>query len=106
MTSKERFDDLRRRLWDLLYAVDFSDGCKSYEGALEVHVEYPDYFFCLVNNEDKPQIPSPSYYCITLHCYVLGPARHYEFKGKTFCEALDGFEKWISNEENRKDDEE
>ena len=102
MNNRERFDNLRRRLWDLLGTVDFSDGCKSYEGAIEVHCEYPDYFFCLANNEDKPQIPEPSYYEITLHCYVLGPTRHYKFKGKTFSQALDCFEKWIVAEENRK----
>lgn len=61
--------------------------CKSYEGCLEVMCEYPDYF------DDEEATSGPSYYCIRLHCYVLGPSRHYDFTGKTMNEAPDKLEK-------------
>lgn len=91
MTDKELFDMCRRKLWRMLSGVDFSDGCKSYDGAIEVRIDYPRYDF-------EKSIPEPEGFTITLHCYVLGPGRHYTFSGKTMREAIIKFERWLDNE--------
>ena len=84
MTDQERFMALRQRLFKMIEkAVKEYSHHKSYEGALEVAVCYPNYF------EDSD---SPEYVCIRLDCYVLGWGRHYKFDGNTFAEALDRFE--------------
>lgn len=46
---------------------------KSYEGAIELHL--PGYF-------------GNAMFRIILHCYVLGPTRHYEWTGVSLHEAL------------------
>lgn len=85
---RERFLADRKRLFRMIQKALEEDGmCKSYEGALEVRSEWPDYF-----DDDTSTAESATYHCITLHCYVLGPARHYDFCGKTFGEALQKFE--------------
>lgn len=92
-SNRQRFDKCRERLWKLLSNVDFSDGCKSYEGAITVELGYPHYF-------DSPEnIPAYDYICIHLDCYVLGPCRHYDFKGCTFSDAIARFEKWLDDRE-------
>ncbi len=92
MSDQELFDRCRKKLWEMLSKVDFLDGCKSYEGAIDVGIYYPNYF-----ESEENTIPAPCLYTITLHCYVLGPARHYTFKGKTMREALQGFERWLED---------
>lgn len=57
-------------------------GHKSYEGTWELLVSYPNYF------EDETATAKPDFYQITLHCYVIGLNRHYEWDGKTWEEAL------------------
>lgn len=82
MKGYERFIALRRMLLNALDKVDMSDGCKSYEGIFELTFSYPDYFDSNSKKDD------PDFCMITLHCYVLGPGRHYEWRGKTIEEAV------------------
>lgn len=69
------FEGIKRALED--------GGGKSYEGRFEIH--FPDYFdgaaFSLIHDN----VP----WAIRLHCYVLGPSRHYEWTGKTFMECIE-----------------
>lgn len=96
MTNKERFFNLRRRTFELIKTELEIDGyCKPYEGAIDVLRSYPNYF------EDESGNSPPAGYCITLHCYVLGGQRHYDFIGRTFDDALDKFEGQIVEWENR-----
>ena len=96
MTDKLRFIALRCRLFKLIHKeLERDPYCKSYEGCLEVLAEYPNYF------EDEEAESGPTFYCITLHCYVLGPARHYEFKGKTMGEALNKLDETITEWEEQ-----
>lgn len=91
MTDKERFFSLRKRLFKAIdKALQEDSHCKSYEGSIAITQQFPDFF------EDEYAKESSDYYRITLHCYVLGPARHYDFIGSTFSAALDKFEKWIT----------
>lgn len=77
------FNALRRTVADAIRKALALDGyCKSYEGTWELLVSYPDYF------EDETATAPPDFYRITLHCYVLGPSRHYNWDGKTWEEAL------------------
>lgn len=57
--------------------------CKSYEGTWELLFSYPSYF------EDETATATPDFYRITLHCYVLGPGRHYNWVGESWEEALE-----------------
>ena len=92
----DRFNSIRKRVFAMIEKELAEDCCcKSYEGAIEVTAEYPNYF------EDEKAISSPCWCCITLHCYVLGAARHYDFTGKTFAEALNKFEAQIVQWEAR-----
>ena len=96
--SNDRFNSLRKRVFAMIekeLAIDCE--CKSYEGAIEVIAEYPNYF------DDRNAEQKSHWYCIVLHCYVLGNCRHHEFKGKTFTEALNKFEKQIAKWERRYD---
>ena len=72
--------------------LERDNSCKSYEGTFEILVSYPDYFDQEYDN--KPD--QPDFYLIRLHCYVLGPGRHYEWKGRTLKNALDKAEKDIN----------
>lgn len=90
--AHKRFLALRRRVMAAIKkALEIDPGCKSYEGAMELLIEYPNYFELNESEED-----TPNWYEIRLHCYVLGPARHYEWIGRTLNEALDKAEKEIS----------
>lgn len=87
-----RFLALRRKIMaGIKKALEIDCSCKSYEGFMELVIEFPDYFE-LDNSEDD----APNRYVVRLHCYVLGPARHYEWRGRTLDEALDAAEKEIS----------
>lgn len=79
-----RFDRLRERTANAIaYELQQNDGaCKSYEGTWEVLISFPDYF------SDNTASSPPDFTEIRLHCYVLGPHRHYEWKGDTFFDAL------------------
>lgn len=72
--SLNRLVRLRGRLFAAIAVSLAEDGhCKSYEGRMEIVL--PGYF------DDQ--------WGINLHCYVIGPSRHYEWRGKTLDEALD-----------------
>lgn len=80
----KEFLDLRRWFLEQLKKVDMSNGCKSYEGAFELFVSYPDVF-----EYWKDEIKDESDFVkITLHCYVVGPNRHYDWTGKNIHEAV------------------
>ena len=67
------------------YIEDYlKDDCghKSYEGTWELTVSYPSYF------EDDTFNAPPESFIVQLHCYVLGPGRHYSWSGKNWMEAL------------------
>lgn len=96
--ANERFRILRKKVMKAIYEQLVDDpGCKSYEGAFEWTVCYPNYF------EDETGDMGATSFVLTLHCYVLGPARHYDWYGKTMNEALDKAEKdiheWIGGDE-------
>lgn len=99
VNNKARFLQLRKRVFDLIAnELSIDPYCKSYEGAIEVLCEYPDYF------DDEQAIMGANYYLIKLHCYVLGDLRHYEFKGETFEQALDEFENQIAGWERGREE--
>lgn len=79
----ERFHKLRKKTFDgIAKAIEANGGYgKSYEGAFEIMQEYPDFYV-------DPDATSAPIVRIRLHCYILGPARHYEWAGRTFVEAL------------------
>ena len=84
-----RFQNCRARLFRAIKAALEEDGiCKSYEGSIEVIMEYPDYF-----EDENAKMVKPSCYVIRVHCYVVGPHRHHDFPGKTWGEAVNAFEK-------------
>ena len=93
----ERFFMLRKRLFGLIERQLKRDNCcKPYEGSLEVHIEYDDYF------EDYREEPYAVF--IYLHCYCVGPDRHYKFEGETMETALDGLEQWIYDREKEEEE--
>ena len=82
-TDYERFQKLRKKVMDgIADALKEDNGCKSYEGTFEVIADFPNYF------DDENATRGAEGYVIRLHCYVLGPSRHYEWHGKTFAEAI------------------
>lgn len=88
----ERFRKLRKKVMDgIKKALDEDGHCKSYEGAFEVKTCFPNYF------DDEESTQGAEFYVITLHCYVLGYARHYKWSGKTFAEALEKAEREIES---------
>lgn len=99
LTGAKDFRICQHRLWNLLHNVDMSDGCKSYEGEIEVNFIFPNFF------ESPDKIPNSCYCIITLNCYVLGSGRHHDFKGKSFYEAVKSFEAWLDEIERKETDE-
>ena len=78
-----RFNRLRKTVANAIEEYLKDDcGHKSYEGTWELLVSYPSYF------EDETATAKPDYYRITLHCYVIGPSRHYDWSGKSWDECL------------------
>lgn len=100
--AMERFDRLRQRVMRAVeYELEQNDGyCKSYEGTFEVTMSFPEYF------RDETGTKPPDFVSITLHCYVLGPHRHYTWRGPTFLDALRKAEaeidSWIEAQEEVK----
>ena len=83
--SYKRFLALRRKVMaGIKKALAIDCLCKSYEGFMELVIDFPDYFEMDRSAEDAP------------NWYVLGPARHYEWRGRTLDEALDAAEEEIS----------
>lgn len=74
---------LRKQVADYICEYLKEDcGHKSYEGTWEVLMSYPNYF------QDNTATASPNFYRVALHCYILGPARYYDWDGETLQEAL------------------
>ena len=95
MNAQERLQKLRQDLYQAIErALEEDDHHKSYEGIFEVAKCYPSYF----ERDEKPT------WIITLHCYVIGPHRHYNWRGETFEVALNKAEhdirKWIVDDYN------
>ena len=75
---KERFDALRKLVMNAIGRELEIDYCgKIYEGILEWTVRYPDCY------DDPEAKAGPEFYVLKLHCYLLGPSRHYEWRGRT-----------------------
>lgn len=96
--QKDRFARLRKMVAqeiDRQLAID--SYCKSYEGTWELTICFPNYF------EDETATANPDFYQIGLHCYVIGPGRHYDWSGKSWDECLTkaelNIEKWCALEE-------
>ena len=95
MAERDRFRELRRRLFIMIGKALKENPChKSYEGAIELTVEYPNYF------EDTAAVDYPVWYRLKIHCYVFGPQRHYELIGGSFDEVLDKFEQTLNEWES------
>lgn len=79
----EMFHKLREKTFaGIRKALEANDGYgKSYEGAFEITQEYPNFY----DDSDASEKPIVR---IKLHCYILGPARHYEWVGKSFRDAI------------------
>lgn len=90
----KRFFELRGRLFDLIRKVD--DGYhKSYEGALDVMLSFPNIY-------ESDGNPEREWLCwIELGCYLLiEDGRHKKFHGETFDECLDQLEDWLTKRES------
>ena len=99
--AMERFDRLRMKTAAAIaYELSIDDYCKSYEGTWEVLTSFPDYF------QDETGTADADFVEITLHCYVLGPHRHYKWQGPTFLDAVKKaeaeVESWIEAQEEEK----
>ena len=80
---------LRSKLFQYIQKSLEEDGhCKSYEGTFEIRM--PSYF------EDSHNPQNGDEWTLALHCYVIGPSRHYEWQGKTMAEAISKAEKDIN----------
>ena len=91
MSNFERFRKLRKMVAEEINRrVEQGFEHKSYEGTWEITLCYPDAF------EDPKGVGSFDLANVTLHCYVLGPHRHYTWKGYTMEEALKRCEKDIT----------
>ena len=97
-----RFDNLRQRTAKAIArSLKIDPAHKSYEGTWEVEVSFPNYF------EDAFGCALPDFVEIRLHCYVLGPSRHYRWIGNNFLDALRKAEAEVDSwSEELKEDEE
>jgi len=104
MNDKEvwfRFDELRKKILSFIdKKYKAGEGIKMYEGRMNVSFEFPIY-------TDDPQGTANPEVNIHLDCYVIGPARHYDWSGETFEIALNKAEKdikeWIRDDECEND---
>ena len=88
MTNAElkKLEELRAFVFAEIARCLEEDGhCKSYEGALSVHL--PNYFEDAATQHDYGWYREAAWN-IELHCYLVGPNRHYTWAGTTFDEAL------------------
>lgn len=92
----ERFLAFRKHVFEELkkYFENDEDGHhKSYEGAMSISFNYPDYFIAGNEHEIDDIL-------LTLDCYVIGPSRHYQWRGKTFDEVVSKawveFDSWLA----------
>lgn len=95
MNDVQRFYALRRRVFEAIEAIRATgEGGKSYEGTFEIRYDFEE-CNALDEIEDKPIGVE-----IVLHCYLLGPARHYSWRGNSLHDALnkceDDINLWIT----------
>lgn len=77
------FSALRKRLAEALAALLKEDPHhKSYEGSWDLTFCFNDVF------RDPEGDAPPYFFMIRLHCYLIGPSRHYEWGGTSWEEAL------------------
>jgi hypothetical protein len=86
-----RIEKLREKVFDhIKKSLEECGHCKSYEGA--VRIVYPTYF----------TRGDPDCWGLELHCYLIGPSRHYEWRGNILAVCIDKAEKdinhWTSQE--------
>jgi len=91
----ERLEAFRQMAFrGIKHSLEEDGSCKIYEG--EVVVRYPNYF----EERDVERRMT-----LELHCYVLGPSRHYSWHGATLSEALDkafaDLVQWVKEEMER-----
>jgi hypothetical protein len=97
MTDDEAMAGFRALVFSgIARALEIDAHCKSYEG--RVAVVYPSYFSGRSDDKAEPAVT------LQLHCYVLGPHRHYEWPGDTLQEAIRAatvdVKAWIEELEN------
>lgn len=80
----DRLMRLRKYLFDKIREA-FADGAigKSTEGLFEVCHSLADYY-----EEEYKGGYSGELWIVKLYCYVVGPSRHYEWKGRTLEDAV------------------
>lgn len=89
--EQKRFAALRKMVMDAIKReLEIDSYCKSYEGTFEWYFNYPNYF------DDRDATQGPDGCILTLHCYVLGPSRHYKWLGKTPTECMGKAEEEIT----------
>lgn len=88
----EKFIELRNWFMEKLSKADMSIH-KSYEGVFEIGFSYPSYFE--MNGDGTNDIFDTV--TIMLHCYVIGPYRHYKWSGRTIEEAVNKARKEIES---------
>ena len=98
LTRKERFAEIRKTVAREIGRRLAEDGhCKPYEGTWEITTGYPNFF------DDPAATAGAESYCITLHGYLIGPGRHYDWRGETLEECIDKCERdireWIEGDE-------
>lgn len=89
------FTKLRKKLNNCInYLRDRGEPGKSYEGLWEITIGTPD-----ATEDPNAELP-PDWCKIVLHCYLVGPSRHYQWTGKsveeTFKRCKKDVEKWIA----------
>lgn len=104
----QRFAALRAELFQAIATSLAEDGhCKSYEGALAIHC--PNYFEDKAATEQDHGWLRDDAWGIELHCYLLGPNRHYRWAGSSFEEVLHKAETdiraWINDDYSLRHDE-
>lgn len=81
-SEQRKFEQLRQKVFQGIKDALFLDNyCKSYEGLMSIEIEYPDYF------EETEGLLSKAY-TLNLHCYVLGPGRHYTWRACSMDEVI------------------
>ena len=91
---------LRKRFHEALreYSEKHKEPGKMYEGEMELQFRFPGIY----DEETEPEA------IITAHVYQIGPNRHYEWRGKTGCQAVkeasEEIEEWIKEAGEAQDD--
>lgn len=82
----QRFATLRAELFEAIAKCLEEDGhCKSYEGALSI--ECPNFFEERAACDEFGWLREDAW-GIELHCYLIGPNRHYRWSGASFEDVL------------------